>query len=99
MDSDASTRLDLTDSEAAALQAASRIYAAEVAAGRVSAENQEEKLEAAACAAIKLAGKVDRMISADEEVTGSLGSPSSLRSTPHTPRPQLALTCRREERT
>ena len=72
-------RIDLTGSEAAVLQAASRLLAAHVVAGDVTADNLEEVTDAAARAAVSLARKIDRMVSADEEVTTRLDSPSTFR--------------------
>ena len=59
--------LKLQPSETAVLHAASRIFAAWVAAGKVSPENQAQVIEASISAAIQMAKSADDRIFSDDE--------------------------------
>ena len=62
--------LDLQESEAHVVEAASRLYAAQIAAGNVTNDNAEEVIEACARHAIALAIRVDRLLQTEGEHTG-----------------------------
>jgi hypothetical protein len=59
--------LKLEASETAVLHAASRIFAAYVAAGKVTPENAREVCEHSVRTAIEMAGKVDDYVFSDGE--------------------------------
>ena len=59
--------LKLEPSETAVLHAASRIYAAYVAAGQVTQENRNDLLAEAIRVAVALAQKVDEAVHSDDE--------------------------------
>jgi len=67
--------LTLEPSETAVLEAASRIFSALIAAGRLGEENQDELVELSVRAAVALAREADRAIESDHEVVtrSSLG--------------------------
>jgi hypothetical protein len=67
--------LELQHSEAAVVHAASRIFAALVAAGRISESNQAEQVRYCVRTAIDLAQEADRVLDSDAE---SGGTPSRL---------------------
>ena len=54
-------------SESIILSAASRIFAAYITAGKVTADNEGEMMLKAIQTAIKMADKVDSMVKSDEE--------------------------------
>lgn len=54
--------LDLQDNEQALLQAASRIYAAYIASGRVTDEENDEWLDRSLYEAVKLAYRIERTV-------------------------------------
>lgn len=59
--------LKLEPSETAVLHAASRIYAAFVASGQVTADNRDELCVQAIRTAVRLAQKVDAAVHSDDE--------------------------------
>ena len=68
--------LRLQSSEAVVVHAASRIFAALVAAGRVTEASRDEHLRFSVRAAIALARGIDRLLDSDDEsgdTSGSLG--------------------------
>jgi len=67
---EAQASLELQNSEAVAVNAASRIFAAYIAAGHVTPENQRELIEYAVRAATEIAVRVDRFVQSDDESLG-----------------------------
>jgi hypothetical protein len=61
------TFLRLQSSESVVCDMASRLLAAYIASGRLSAENEDELVERSVALAIKLAHKADRTIESDDE--------------------------------
>jgi len=61
------TFLRLQHSEGIVCEMASRLLAAQIANGRLTAENEEELIEESVRLAIRLAQKTDRAIESDDE--------------------------------
>ena len=70
--------LELQPSEAAVLQAASRIFAALVTANQVTAGNRTEMVSFAVRTAVDLALETDRIVASDDEHGGGRGRLTSL---------------------
>jgi hypothetical protein len=62
--------LKLQSSEAAVFAAASRFYAAYIAAGQVTQDSEEATMEYCIHSAIKMALRVDRLVQSDDESVG-----------------------------
>ena len=67
------TVVGLQQSEAAVLAAASRLFAAHIAAGRVTDDSEASVMEHCIQSAIRMALRVDRLLQSDDEAIG-LGS-------------------------
>ena len=65
--------LELQPSEATVVHAASRIFSALVASGRLTAENRADLIRFAVSSAIELALETDRILESDDERGGQRG--------------------------
>jgi ABC-type glucose/galactose transport system permease subunit len=61
------TYLKLQNSEGIVCQMASRLLAAQIAAGQLNSQNEDELIGRSLAMAIKLAQRADRMIDSDNE--------------------------------